>query len=80
MKLEDTINLMTSDNWEDRFIAEYKQLCLRMEKLKESIDNPPNVKDINILKALLLKQYDAMDSYRICLEKRASISDINLHH
>ena len=31
MQLKDTIELMTSDNWEDRFVAEYWQTKIRYD-------------------------------------------------
>lgn len=31
--LEETIGLMTSPNYKDRFKAEFEQLCLRLNKL-----------------------------------------------
>lgn len=34
MELESTIELMMSDDWKDRFIAEYLQTKTRYEKLK----------------------------------------------
>ena len=37
MKLSDTIELMTSENWQDRFKAEYLQTKIRYEKLHEMI-------------------------------------------
>lgn len=33
MELKDTVKLMTSDDWKDRFIAEYLQTKIRYEKL-----------------------------------------------
>ena len=37
MELKDTIELMTSDDWKDRFIAEYLQTKIRYEKLHRLI-------------------------------------------
>lgn len=36
-ELKDTIELMTSSDWKDRFIAEYLQLKIRYEKLHKMI-------------------------------------------
>ena len=83
MRLEDTVKLMLSSDWKDRFVAEYNQLCDRMYKLKDAIDNPPVFMHDEIAKALLMKQFDAMEAYKVCLEKRAVIADIDLnpyHH
>lgn len=82
MRLADTVDLMNSSDWKDRFIAEYNQLVIRMIKLEESLNNPPQFMSDEIAKALLMKQYDAMQAYKLCLEKRAVIADIDLnpHH
>ena len=37
MKLSDTIALMESDNYKDRFVAEYLQTKIRYEKLHKMI-------------------------------------------
>ena len=37
MELKDTIELMNSVDWKDRFIAEYLQTKIRYEKLHKSI-------------------------------------------
>ncbi len=82
MNLKDTVPFMTSADWKDRFIAEYNQLVIRMIKLEESLNNLPKFMNDEIAKALLMKQYDAMQSYKLCLEKRAVLAEIDLnpHH
>lgn len=37
MELKDTIGLMTSQDWRDRFVAEYLQTKIRYEKLHKLI-------------------------------------------
>lgn len=37
MELKDTIDLMTSPDWKDRFLAEYLQVKIRYEKLHRLI-------------------------------------------
>lgn len=37
MELKDTIELMSSDDWKDRFAAEYLQVKTRYEKLRRMI-------------------------------------------
>lgn len=37
MELKDTIELMSSADWKDRFIAEYMQVKIRYEKLHKLI-------------------------------------------
>ena len=40
--LEETIDLMTSPDYKDRFKAEYEQLCFRLNKLKTFLDKWDN--------------------------------------
>ena len=37
-KLEETIELMTSPDYKDRFKAEFEQLCFRINKLNDFLD------------------------------------------
>ena len=37
MELKDTVELMTSADWKDRFVAEYLQVKIRYEKLHKLI-------------------------------------------
>lgn len=37
MELKNTIELMTSESWKDRFVAEYLQVKIRYEKLHKLI-------------------------------------------
>lgn len=81
MELKDTINLMNSDNYKDRFKAEYYQTKIRYNKLHETIvkyeagkldfelDNP-----ITLLK----DQASNMGKYLYTLEVRAHIESIEL--
>ena len=80
MKLDETVNLMCSNDFKDRFIAEYIQLVIRLSKLDAVLNNTSDVsfKVDDITKALMLKQRDAMESYKTCLEKRAYILGIDL--
>lgn len=80
MKLDETVNLMCSNDFKDRFIAEYVQLVIRLSKLDAVLNNTSDTRfEVDdITKALMLKQRDAMGSYKICLEKRADILGIDL--
>lgn len=79
--LKDTTKLMESDNYIDRFKAEYYQLCIRIEglsnmllKMKEgTLDFEPKCSY-----ELLEKQLLDMQSYKHDLELRANIEDIKL--
>ena len=80
MKLVETVNLMCSRDFKDRFIAEYVQLVIRLSKLNDVLNNTSDVSHEvdDITRALMIKQRDAMESYTECLEKRADILGIDL--
>ena len=78
-ELKDTIPLMESDDYKDRFKAEYWQAKMRFDALRKTI-----VKlDAGTLKletdiGLLREQVNAMGSYLYILEVRAEIEKIEL--
>lgn len=88
--LESTVTLMTSDNYKDRFIAEYRQLKIRYEKLRafndriiaadmtSHLDNKINMPKHDCPAFLLEDQERIMDSYLRILERRAIIEGIDL--
>ena len=82
MKLDETVNLMCSNDFKDRFIAEYAQSVIRLSKLNDVLNNTSDTRfEVDdITKALMLKQRDAMGSYKMCLEKRADILGIDLNN
>ena len=81
MELKDTIKLMESDDYKDRFKAEYYQVKIRREKLQKTLlgnnweylaftpNNP---------KRYLKYQCDVMLEYMKVLEERAEKEDIKL--
>lgn len=85
-ELKDTVENMVSDNYVNRFIAEYEQVRIRREKLKDfctkielaevyHVGTAPEHKcPLNILR----EQLRAMENYMSMLEKRAVIEDISL--
>lgn len=83
--LEDTVCLMNSKDYKERFIAEYSQVKIRYEKLKEFCNKielaemmgtePPKH---NCPVALLREQQNYMGMYLSILEKRAIIENIRL--
>lgn len=81
MELKDTVKLMESDNFKDRFKAEYYQLKIRFEKLYEMIvrydagtlDFEPKCSI-----ALLKDQAEAMRNYIYALKVRAEFENIEL--
>lgn len=81
IEIKDTIDLMISDDYKDRFVAEYWQLRHRYESLAKMIEKYHLGKldfepDCSI--ELLQHQSDSMHSYLVCLETRAKIEKIKL--
>lgn len=81
MELKDTIELMNSDNYKDRFKAEYFQLKIRLEKLRNmlhrwrtsSLDFSPNCSY-----EYYARQVAYMTNYLEVLKERAEIEKIEL--
>ena len=81
MELQDTIELMNSDDFKDRFKAEYYQLKIRLEGLERmlkaykegTLDFKPNCSY-----DLLHEQLVYMKNYKRILEERAKIENIEL--
>lgn len=81
MELKDTISLMTSADYKERFIAEYLQLKIRYNKLlnmlmkwdKGELDFKPDVP-----RMVYNKQILSMGEYIKTLEYRAKIENIDL--
>lgn len=81
MELKDTIDLMTSEDYKDRFKAEYYQTKIRYDKLhKMLVKNEAGVLDftptVSISKLMEQKRY--MGEYLRMLEIRAAIENIDL--
>lgn len=80
MELKDTIELMTSEDYKDRFKAEYWQTKIRYDKLHKMLVRydaglltfePTNI-------SLLREQAAAMGRYLYLLEERAELEQIEL--
>lgn len=79
--LMDTVDMMCSDDYKERFRAEYAQLALRHERLRVMVsryhagllDFVPTY-PIDILE----RQIDCMSEYQAILEKRAILEGIDL--
>ena len=75
MELKDTIELMTSDDYKDRFRAEYQQTKIRYDKLHKMLIKydagtlPFELVNISVLR----NQAAAMGRYLYILETRAEI-------
>ena len=83
--LKDTVNKMISDNYKDRFIAEYEQTKIRYNRLKHFIYEIETAKERGVEEPkhecsldLLREQQSAMGYYLRVLEKRAMIENITL--
>ena len=81
MRLEDTIGMMTSNDYKERFKAEYHQLRLRIHGLSEMLEKYRDG-TLNFTPTcsydLLNGQLRAMKLYRTYLEERAQIEKIQL--
>lgn len=81
MELKDTIDLMNSKDYKERFIAEYLQLKIRYNKLlsmlmkwdRQELDFKPDVP-----RMVYNKQILSMGEYLKTLEYRAKIEKIDL--
>lgn len=81
MELKDTIDLMNSDDFKDRFVAEYRQTKIRYDKLHKMLikyeAGTLNFEPKCSLE-LLTEQAKHMGLYLKCLEIRAEIEGIEL--
>lgn len=69
MELKDTVERMLSDDYKERLIAEYQQLEIRIEKLKDAIFQYGMGKSnwTTDQYSLYQKQFDAMHQYQLSL-------------
>lgn len=83
MELKDTINLMTSDNYADRFKAEYYQTVIRYYKLTTMMTKW-GLGELKFIptcpKEIYINQLSAMAEYLGILEQRAEIENIELDY
>lgn len=85
MELKETVELMNSENYKERFVAEYHQVKIRYEKLK-NFCNKIEVEEMlgkEVTKhdcplELLREQQKYMGLYLSILEKRALIENVEL--
>nr|DAE25266.1 MAG TPA: hypothetical protein [Siphoviridae sp. ctWWc42] len=81
MELIDTIDLMTSDDYKDRFMAEYYQVKIRYQKLKSILDKyEEGTLDFepSCSISLLMIQRDIMEDYLNVLQDRAITENISV--
>lgn len=81
MELKDTVELMTSDDYKERFIAEYCQVKIRYGKLKYMLERWDNG-ILNFTPTCPRSTYDlqisAMKDYIAILEARAVMDEVTL--
>ena len=81
MKLNETIEMMNSTDYKERFKSEYLQLKIRMQGLSDMLkkykEGTLNFKP-SCSYDLLKGQFKAMDLYASYLEERAEVENINL--
>ena len=80
-ELQDTVGMMLSDDYKDRFKAEYEQLVIRRNKLMrlvERIDECSLDFQPKTPKSVSIQQWRIMGEYLTMLEARAAIEDILL--
>ena len=81
MELKDTVKLMNSENYQDRFKAEYLQVKIRYDKLKSMVDQWDKG-ELNFEPTCPRITYDIqlkyMKDYINIIEARADIENINL--
>lgn len=81
MELKDTIKLMESEDYKDRFKAEYYQVLIRFKKLGDMLDRwdkgELNFKP-TCSRGIYDSQIKAMSDYILVLESRAAMENIEL--
>lgn len=81
MELIDTVDLMTSDDYKDRFMAEYYQVKIRYQKLKSILDKyEEGTLDFepSCSISLLMIQREIMEDYLNVLQDRAIVENIEI--
>lgn len=81
MELKDTLSMMVSDDYKERFKAEYAQLRIRLIKLEEVLTKYWDGRlgfELDCPVKLLEMQAKAMDDYLSLLSIRAEIEGIDL--
>lgn len=81
VELKDTCNLMISEDYKQRFAAEYYQVETRLTKLKAMLEKWDN-KELSFTPTCPRSLYDiqvrSMEEYKAVLEARAKIENVEL--
>ena len=79
MELKDTMEMMQSADYKERFKAEYFQLSIRLEKLNNLLNNWDNLDFTpTCTKEILQHQAEIMEEYLAILCERARIEKVEL--
>lgn len=81
LKLDDTVQVMISEDWKERFMAEYWQTQIRYERLHKMVikaEAGTLPYQLNCPLELLKEQKRHMGEYLHCLEIRAEIEGVQL--
>lgn len=80
MKLQDTVEMMNSSDYKERFKAEYYQLLIRCQKLNNLINMIQSKEETDFTATvsldLLSAQLHAMTSYMFILQERAKLEGV----
>ena len=77
MRLNETSDMMNSDDYKKRFQAEYYQLKIRLDGLNSMLDRWDKG-ELNCPKSLLESQFKIMEKYVEILEARAKLEKVEL--
>lgn len=81
MELKDTVSLMNSDNYKERFKAEYQQVVIRYQKLNDMLEKWDNGElnfEPTCPRSTYNMQIKAMTDYIAILEARAVMENVDL--
>ena len=81
-ELKDTVDLMLSADYKDRFLAEFRQLKIRYEKLRAMLDKWDNGEldfEPTCPRDIYDKQIEGMEMYLDVLADRAELEGIELY-
>lgn len=82
MELKETVKLMNSNDYKERFLAEYFQVKIRYDKLKAMVEKWDKG-ELNFTPTCPRTIYDtqlqAMENYLKVLELRAKIENVDLN-
>ena len=79
MELKDTVDMMLSDDYKERFKAEYWQLKIRHDKLKKMVDNWDKLDFRPTCPySTYMHQLRAMEDYMALLRDRAEREKVEL--